>query len=759
MTPLLLIALAAAAPPAATFSPADAEPYFRDGLAGEAARSLRLEDLAGAARGFAAHAAARPPRPDAPQASFLAGYAELKLGQWAAAAARFDALVTSYPLLIDYHRFFAARARLGAGDGAAALAGARLVPADSALDGEARLVRAEALRTLGRPADAAAEYRGYLDRFPTSWRGSEARFHLGEALAAAGDSAAAQTEFRRVYLEAPHQDWGRRAAALMGSPSFDATALAQRAMVLFDNMRNEESEAAWNRVLGASGLTDALACVARYHLAQSVWKARDRTRAAPLFDRAAEACARSHDRDLTAKALYQGGRCWASKDNSDVAAQKRAAALFERVWREIPEHSYADDACLREGAAYQAIEDQGRAEALWAGMPDRFPGGDQRGEALWRLAFRAWRRGDPAAAQPFLERELALLPREEGWWQAGRTLYWLGRIAGRRGDARRAHALWERAAVEYPLSYYALLSLERLRAQDPEAARLLVARLAPAEPPAPAWTFRPRPLFATAAFRRGLELLRLGLGAEARRELVLAGIEPPARKGATRPPGTDDELLWMAAVLYDRAGDHAASLSFPRYLLTDYERTYPVGEARPRWRLAYPLGYVDLVDRNTRLVGVPTALQLAIIREETGFDPNVESFANAVGLTQVSPSAAAQFGAGLPHDRAALRDPATNIAIGARELAHLYTSYAGHAALAAAAYNAGEGPVNRWLRDGQRAGIECDEMIEAIPFEETRGYAKRVVASYFAYRWLDPPSPGERVPAFRFSLTATKPRP
>src|SRR4051794_29977760 len=433
MLAALPLALAAAAA-TATFSPNDAAPYFREGPAGEAARSLRLEDFPAAAAGFARHAATLPRPPEAAQADFLAGYAELKLGRWASAAGRFDRLADSYPLLVDYHRDFAARAYLAAGNAALALARATLVPPGAAVDGEARLVRGEALRALGRPADAAGEYRGYLERYPTSWRAAEARYQLADTLDAAGDHQDALASLRRVYLQAPHEAWAKKAEARLGATTFDATELAGRAMVLFDNMRNAESEAAWTRVLAAPGLTDALACRARYHLAQSVWKARERSRAAALFDAAALACARARDQDLAAKALYQGGRCWASKDNKDVEVQKKAAALFERVWREYPAHSYADDACLREGAAYQAIEDETRVTELWSTLPDRFPAGDQRGEALWRLAFRAWREADLAGARRWLDRELAVLPREDGWWQAGRALYWLARGPPRQGE-------------------------------------------------------------------------------------------------------------------------------------------------------------------------------------------------------------------------------------------------------------------------------------------------------------------------------------
>src|SRR5439155_10698932 len=113
-------------------------------------------------------------------------------------------------------------------------------------------------------------------------------------------------------------------------------------MVLFDKNRNSESEAAFASALSAAGLTADLECRARFHRAQSVWKQRQRPRAAPLFDDAEAACARAGNRDLHAKALYQGARCYAT-----VGAREQALARFARIEAEHADHSYADDARIR----------------------------------------------------------------------------------------------------------------------------------------------------------------------------------------------------------------------------------------------------------------------------------------------------------------------------------------------------------------------------------------------------------------------------
>jgi len=731
------IAIASEPRPVA-FDPTAEAPYFAEGPAAAAAANLRLEDWNAAATGFAAYVKAHPHAKDARQASFLLAYAELKGGRFNEAAQHFDALVKTYPLLAEYERVFAARAHLQAGRAAQALDRVKRVPPESALDGEARFLRGEAERLAGHSPQAAAAYRSYLEGYPTGWRAPEARFKLAEALEVTGDHDAARTEWRTLYLDAPTESWGKQAATHLGpTPSFTADELAHRAMVLFDQMSNAASEAEWKKVLGAPGLDDKLTCVAMFHEAQSVFKARQRWRAAPMFDAAVEACQRAKDEDLWVKALYQGARSWGQKGPDDETATRKAAAMFEKVWREHPLHSYADDARIREAEVYDGLKDEAKSNELLVGLPAAFASGDQKGEALWRLGFHAWRKGDVPGAKRFLQQELALLPREEGWWEAGRTLYWLARIADKQGDATAAADLYARAAREYPLSYYALQSLNRLREKWPQRADALADELkrAPAGDEE-AWKFKARPLFGEAGFKRGVELARLGLGAEAKRELALAGIEVPKKKGPVAPDAEREELLWLAAVLYDRAGEYAISHFIPRHILTAYEREWPAGANRKRWLLSYPRGYRDLIEKHAALNGQPAALEFAIVREESGFDPLMESFANAIGLTQLTAPPAARFAQGLPHDGHALRDPAINVTIGARELGQLWGAYGGAAALAIAGYNAGEGAVNKWMRDPERAGLTLDEFVEAIPYDETRGYTKRVLASFFAYSWL-----------------------
>jgi soluble lytic murein transglycosylase len=144
---------------------------------------------------------------------------------------------------------------------------------------------------------------------------------------------------------------------------------------------------------------------------------------------------------------------------------------------------------------------------------------------------------------------------------------------------------------------------------------------------------------------------------------------------------------------------------------------------------------------------VPEALQWAIMREESSFYPRAESFANALGLTQMMTKTAQRF-AKWPVTREALFDPDKNVEVGSNFLAFLLEHYDGAVPLVISGYNAGEGGVDRWLRE--RGNLELDEFIETIPFDETRGYTKRVLSSYLTYAWLY--QPDKPVPQINFTL-------
>ncbi|MBC8133311.1 MAG: tetratricopeptide repeat protein, partial [Deltaproteobacteria bacterium] len=760
------------------------EPFFSSPALRKAALDFRQDQWAAAESGFTKGASRLAARSDERQAArFLTALAKANQSKWAEAAALFEALYRDYPRLGPYHAYNAARSRLREGDLQAALDWAAKVPVGSVSDAEAALVALDALRGLSRWKDAAGAAAAFLARYPQGPRRPEAAFKQAEAMEkVAAESRALEIDadladitalYRRVWADAPLDDWSKRAedrleAIATALPPGDArlvrTRIAAewfaRGMVYFDRNRNTESEAAFTSAVSAPGLNNDLDCRVRYHRAQSVWKQRQRPRAAPLFDEAEIACARAGNNDLHAKALYQGGRSWASGGD-----RARALAHYARLEAEHATHSYADDACLRSAELATDGGDEATANKLLTELTEKYPKADLLGEAYWRLAFSAWRVENYDEALRWLDENLKRIPHEEIWYAEGRALYWKARVLERKKDEEAARVFYARAIREYPLSVYALLAFGRIgqepqATQDPKDGRSRKERPARRSPEerqrerkdqkvraqllvqlrdrekAVSFHFAPRPLFGEDGFRRAVDLARMGQGGDARRELARMGLQTSGDKHAAGTPARRDEedLLWIATVLLDKAGVWNASHSIPRYTLDDYRLEYPKGLGTTKWRLSYPRAFADLIAKNSRANQIPEALQLAIVREESAFSPRIESFANAIGLTQMLIKTARRFSNGAAVTRESLMDPVKNLEYGSRFLGFLWTHFGKAAPLSIAGYNAGEGAVDRWL--GERGQLDMDEFMETIPYDETRNYTKRVLASFFAYSWL-----------------------
>lgn len=138
--------------------------------------------------------------------------------------------------------------------------------------------------------------------------------------------------------------------------------------------------------------------------------------------------------------------------------------------------------------------------------------------------------------------------------------------------------------------------------------------------------------------------------------------------------------------------------------------------------------------------GLEKALTLGIIRQESMFDRYAISSAGAIGLMQLLPSTASHTArqCAIPHNKAAqLFDPDHNMRLGQAYLLKLIERYDGFIPMAAAAYNAGPGNVDKWVAqmgDPRTDQAEWIDWVERIPFYETRNYVQRVWEAYSLYK-------------------------
>jgi soluble lytic murein transglycosylase len=144
-----------------------------------------------------------------------------------------------------------------------------------------------------------------------------------------------------------------------------------------------------------------------------------------------------------------------------------------------------------------------------------------------------------------------------------------------------------------------------------------------------------------------------------------------------------------------------------------------VQAAEPSWyyRLRYPLAYESIVRGHAENYALDPALLAAVIYQESKFDTEARSEAGAVGLMQLQPETARGIAlrtGGSKFRVDDLTNPEINVRYGSWYLRHLLDKY-DEERLALAAFNAGQGNVDRWRKAGK-----------GIAFAETRHYVDRV---------------------------------
>ncbi len=314
----------------------------------------------------------------------------------------------------------------------------------------------------------------------------------------------------------------------------------------------------------------------------------------------------------------------------------------------------------------------------------------------------AWDHADLATAASHFQAMAKLSP---GIVTQGRALWWQGVTAARANNATAARAAFAQAA-RYPTNFYGQAAIVALG----DAAKLPAMLAALRDPPtdtATAQIFDASDLAHAAAILADMN----------ERHHAALFIERAADQAATPPA-----LAYAAA--------RARALNLPEAAVQIARMAGRLGIALPQ--TGWPSPCIPPPN------AVPTALALGIMRQESSFDPAVQSSAGAIGLMQLLPATAA----GVARDIHAsfkpgmLVDPATNMTLGTAYLGQLLSKFGGIAPYAIAAYNAGPHRVQSWLQTTPTPPADLNGVafwVDHIPAAETRGYVARVLESSTIY--------------------------
>lgn len=298
-----------------------------------------------------------------------------------------------------------------------------------------------------------------------------------------------------------------------------------------------------------------------------------------------------------------------------------------------------------------------------------------------------------------------------------RAAYWAARAASRNGNADIA-LQWYKLGAKYPTVFYGQLARHAMLAQCTPPACSISRTLELPAPPVISDALR-----AQMAANELVQLLPL-LDAPEDKKLL------PLFLKALADAADSPEQLALVGELAVKHADLYGGVKVAKHALRKN-----IVLTTPGWPV------IALPDT----IGTEPALALAIIRQESEFDPLARSSADARGLMQLLPSTAKQMAKkmDISYQKDDLWHGRRNITLGSNYLGRMVDGFDGSYILAIAAYNAGPGNVRKWLAlQGWPPKDEAGAVnwVESIPYAETRNYVMRVLENLQIYRQLREPN-------------------
>jgi len=513
-----------------------------------------------------------------------------------------------------------------------------------------------------------------------------------------GEDRAAGLTWRLLWYAHPTSEEARQAShrldvieAHLGEVLRRASDWRRRGDRLFRERMNEEALEAYDHAL-AMGLSSSETRRTRKQRAHTLFRLRHYPEAVSAF----ESLPRTGDTPI-----------WWARSLARADRVPESIAAFEKIAAKPGPNRMR--AHYLAGVLLDGRDRDAEARAHFEILAADPQTGGNRLAALWRLGWGDYRFGRPARA---VDRFEALAAATSDPIDQLRPLYWQARALEEVGRLEEANEIFDRLARDYPLAYYGWRARERTGRQRLDRPPRSIAR--------------GRASLPAGALERIRILMQAGLSE--------AGGEETAR--LTRSAGGLEDRVALARLLTSAGDFNRAQRVIVDHYSADLARG-PVAGLEELWWYAWPSAFSGLVDAATADEdSVRPELVYSIMREESGYRPQVISPVGARGLLQIMRETGAQLADRIGRgsfDPSELFDPRTNIELGSFYLTELNHLFPDRLSASIASYNAGPRVVTSWVEGDQRPD---DEWVESIPYAQTKTYVKRVMRSLQAYELL-----------------------
>lgn len=663
-------------------------------------------------------------------AAFANKNASSPWGQRAALALGFSDFATNRPqqaltwlqkadgdaLLHEYTLFWTAQAQHSSGKTAAAAQNyatlLRDYP-DSVIKEQILAAYVPVTVEIGHPQDGLEA----LESYPVTASRPDLLLVRARAYEASRKLVPAAKDYETIYYKHPLADEAKDAGLALPRlnrelhsefPYAGVELQEQRAQAFFDAHKWREARLEFEKL--STMLKDPANPTRQRALVRAA-EARQHPKAAPYL----LAKLNTPDPEVDAERLYYLSQAYRSEKNETAML-----TAIERIADKYPQSRWNEDGLMAAGNYYWMELDRAKAGHYYERVLENFPGSKDAYAAEWHVAWVAY-----LDRQPYADDKITVFVRKYPVSGAAvNALYWLGRDAERSGNPAHARAYYKKAVERFPSSYFGYAAQARLDKLGPgeEDAPEFLAQIPPAAP------LRPfdEPIAPNVLdhWNRAQALRTIAFDSSAELEL----------KAAYAVTASPRFLVEAAQASFDQ-GHFASGMNYGRMAIPSFDSRKFSDVPSNVWKVLFPLPYETVLRREAERNGFDPMFAAGLIRQESTFQADAVSHANAIGLMQILPKEGRRLAKErkVRYTKASLFDPNINIELGMLYISDLERT-TGAPEYATAAYNAGEERLAQWR--GERNYEEIAEFVESIPITETREYVQIVLRNAAMYRLL-----------------------
>ncbi len=386
---------------------------------------------------------------------------------------------------------------------------------------------------------------------------------------------------------------------------------------------------------------------------------------------------------------------WRAKIDAKRDLDAKASESYLQLAALYPNSGLAPEALYNAARLYQINDDTQKAVKIYDSLLRKYSKSEFAEDGAWNLGWIYYRRGMFREAQA----TFSAFTNAQSTFNASNSKYWKARTLEKQGRNDEAKEIYKNLAMSMVPTYHSYLAQKKTGLY-------------------PTYTKTdPEVYFSFNGYNPLKDkidlLIEIGLFDDAIFEID---------KLQNSASSANDFIL--ISLLYSKVNDFYKSIKNAQGIGLPAANT-----------LSFPLGYRVIVEAYSKKYGIDEYLVYSIIREESRFQKNARSPANARGLMQLLPSTgrATARKVGLSsYNTEMLNIPRINIELGIYYFKQVLDEFLGDIHLAMASYNAGPHRAAKWKV--KHYNLDKDEFVEEIPFRETRNYIRRILRSYGAYK-------------------------